>query len=220
VSRADVLSRFSKATSTWFRDAFQAPTPAQRGAWPAILQGKSTLLVAPTGSGKTLAAFLCALDKLLFSEEPEKLKRCRVLYVSPLKALAVDVERNLRAPLAGIERTADRLGIAHRSLEVSMRTGDTPADERARFQRRPGDEPVQAPEKRRQCLPGPRGRQQQGMLPRRDRVPAQFLGGGWCGERFEEPAPRSRAEPSEGTIGRGDRHAAIVADRVPVAQVF
>jgi ATP-dependent Lhr-like helicase len=146
LSRTDALSRFSKATSTWFRDAFDAPTPAQRGAWPAILDGQSTLLVAPTGSGKTLAAFLCALDRLLFSPEPDKLARCRVLYVSPLKALAVDVERNLRAPLAGIERTADRLGILHRTLDVSMRTGDTPAAERARFQRRPGDILITTPE--------------------------------------------------------------------------
>jgi ATP-dependent Lhr-like helicase len=146
MSRADVLARFGEATRTWFKDAFAAPTPAQRAAWPAILEGKSTLLVAPTGSGKTLAAFLCALDRLLFSPEPERLARCRVLYVSPLKALAVDVERNLRAPLAGIERTADRLGIEHRSLEVAMRTGDTPAAERARFQRRPGDILITTPE--------------------------------------------------------------------------
>jgi ATP-dependent Lhr-like helicase len=146
VSRKDVLSRFGAATRTWFQDAFQAATPAQRGAWPAILAGKSTLLVAPTGSGKTLAAFLCALDRLLFAPEPEKKERCRVLYVSPLKALAVDVERNLQAPLAGIERTADRLGIAHRTLEVAMRTGDTPQAERARFLRRPGDILITTPE--------------------------------------------------------------------------
>jgi ATP-dependent Lhr-like helicase len=136
----------SPATRAWFEAAFQKPTDAQARAWPAIVQGKSTLLLAPTGSGKTIAAFLCAIDRLLFSEEPEKNARCRVLYVSPLKALAVDIERNLRAPLIGIERTADRLGLPHRSLEVFMRTGDTPSDERARFLRRPSDILITTPE--------------------------------------------------------------------------
>jgi len=141
---ADAL--LSPATRAWFEASFERPTEAQRKAWPPIYEGKSTLLLAPTGSGKTLAAFLCALDRLLFSPEPAKEARCRVLYVSPLKALAVDIERNLRAPLIGIERTAERLGIAHRPLSVAMRTGDTPSEERARFLRRPSDILITTPE--------------------------------------------------------------------------
>jgi ATP-dependent helicase Lhr and Lhr-like helicase len=139
-------SLLSPATRAWFDASFSGETDAQRRAWPLIVDGKSTLLVAPTGSGKTLAAFLCAIDRLLFSPEPDKGARCRVLYISPLKALAVDIERNLRAPLVGIERTADRLDIAHRSLEVATRTGDTPSEERARFLRRPGDILITTPE--------------------------------------------------------------------------
>ncbi|MET0344238.1 MAG: DEAD/DEAH box helicase [Polyangiales bacterium] len=142
----DVLTLLSPATRTWFEASFPHPTDAQRKAWPSIVAGQSTLLLAPTGSGKTLAAFLVLLDKLLFSAEPPKDARCRVLYVSPLKALAVDIERNLRAPLVGIERTAERLGVAHRPLEVAMRTGDTPAEERARFLRRPSDILITTPE--------------------------------------------------------------------------
>ena len=86
--------------------AFAAPTAAQAGAWDAIAAGRHALVVAPTGSGKTLAAFLWSLDRLAHTPRPEKAKRCRVLYISPLKALAVDVERNLRAPLVGIRHTA------------------------------------------------------------------------------------------------------------------
>lgn len=146
MSQMKTFARFSRATQAWFAETFGAPTQAQLGAWPAIMEGKNTLLVAPTGSGKTLAAFLCAIDRLLFSEEPLKRERCRVVYVSPLKALAFDVERNLRAPLAGIERAAERLGVAHRTLEVAMRTGDTPAEERAKFLRRPSDILITTPE--------------------------------------------------------------------------
>ena len=102
------LERFSEPTRAWFAAAFAEPTPAQQGAWDAIGAGRHALVVAPTGSGKTLAAFLWSLDKLLTAPVPEKAKRCRVLYISPLKALGVDVERNLRAPLAGIRHTADR----------------------------------------------------------------------------------------------------------------
>ena len=95
----DVLDRFSPATAAWFRGSFSAPTAAQAGAWEAISSGQHALVVAPTGSGKTLSAFLWALDRLAAEPPPaEKLKRCRVLYVSPMKALAVDVERNLRSP--------------------------------------------------------------------------------------------------------------------------
>src|SRR4051812_48956655 len=106
VSGKNVLNLLSPVTRAWFEASFLKATHAQQRAWPSIVAGHSTLLVAPTGSGKTLAAFLCAIDRLLFSPEPEKKQRCRVLYISPLKALAVDVERNLRAPLAGIEQFA------------------------------------------------------------------------------------------------------------------
>src|SRR3954452_16585813 len=108
----DVLQRFSPATRAWFTGAFHAPTPAQVGAWTAVSNGRNALVVAPTGSGKTLAAFLWALDRLASAPAPEdEAHRCRVLYVSPLKALAVDVERNLRSPLAGIRQAAGRLGV-------------------------------------------------------------------------------------------------------------
>jgi len=107
---ADPLASFQEPVRRWFAGSFAQPTRAQAKGWPPILAGKSTLLLAPTGSGKTLAAFLAAIDRLLFSEEPSKGERCRVLYVSPLKALAVDVERNLRAPIAGIAEVAGRAG--------------------------------------------------------------------------------------------------------------
>src|SRR5689334_25440409 len=113
VSAADeVMSAFGPATRAWFTSAFAEPTAAQDGAWRAIAAGRNALVVAPTGSGKTLAAFLWSLDRLAAEGPPaDKLKRCRVLYVSPLKALAVDVERNLRAPLAGMRQAAARLGL-------------------------------------------------------------------------------------------------------------
>ncbi|MFB9902491.1 ATP-dependent helicase [Allokutzneria oryzae] len=147
MSTDQVLDRFSPPTREWFRGAFAAPTDAQAGAWNAVADGEHALVVAPTGSGKTLAAFLWALDQLARSEPPaEPRHRCRVLYVSPLKALAVDVERNLRAPLTGIRQAAHRLGLAEPGISVGMRTGDTPADERRAFARRPPDVLVTTPE--------------------------------------------------------------------------
>ncbi|HTK61373.1 MAG TPA: ATP-dependent helicase [Pseudonocardia sp.] len=141
------LDGFSAATRGWFSGAFVTPTDAQRGAWKAISGGGHTLVVAPTGSGKTLAAFLWALDRLAADPAPEDPKaRCRVLYISPLKALAVDVERNLRSPLAGIRQAAHRLGLREPDITVGMRTGDTPADERRRFGRTPPDVLVTTPE--------------------------------------------------------------------------
>lgn len=101
-AKADPLQPFHPAVREWFSGAFETPTRPQTLGWPAIARGDSTLVLAPTGSGKTLAAFLSCLDRLMFAPEPPKASRCRVLYVSPLKALAVDVERNLRAPLTGI----------------------------------------------------------------------------------------------------------------------
>lgn len=129
----DPLQRFSEPTRTWFGAAFAEPTPAQAGAWDAIGAGRHALVVAPTGSGKTLSAFLWGLDRLLTAEPPEdKQHRCRVLYISPLKALGVDVERNLQAPLAGIRHTADRLGIPVPEVTVGVRSGDTPPPTAAR----------------------------------------------------------------------------------------
>ncbi|MGC5290222.1 Lhr family helicase [Micromonospora sp. DT231] len=142
-----VLAGFGPATRAWFEAAFAAPTAAQTGAWRSVAAGRSALVVAPTGSGKTLAAFLWSLDRLAREPTPaEARQRCRVLYVSPLKALAVDVERNLRAPLAGIRQAATRLGVAPPDITVGMRTGDTPADERRAFARTPPDILITTPE--------------------------------------------------------------------------
>ncbi|MFI7248377.1 Lhr family helicase [Micromonospora chalcea] len=142
-----VLQEFGAATREWFTAAFAAPTPAQQGAWHSVAAGRNALVVAPTGSGKTLAAFLWSLDRLAKEPPPaDPRRRCRVLYVSPLKALAVDVERNLRAPLTGIRQAAARLGLAPPDVTVGMRTGDTPADERRAFARTPPDILITTPE--------------------------------------------------------------------------
>ncbi|MCU1415983.1 MAG: ATP-dependent helicase, partial [Schumannella sp.] len=120
------LERFSPATREWFSGAFDAPTPAQAGAWQAISSGKHALVVAPTGSGKTLSAFLWSLDRLATTPRPaDPRRRTRVLYISPLKALGVDVERNLRSPLVGIMQTAKRLKTEVPVLTVGVRSGDT-----------------------------------------------------------------------------------------------
>ena len=137
---------FAPAVGEWFRREFAAPTAPQTLGWPAIARGESVLLLSPTGSGKTLAAFLWAINRVMFEPAPATTARCRVLYVSPLKALAVDVERNLRAPIAGIANVADARGLAYTLPLVSVRTGDTPAAERARFQRAPADILVTTPE--------------------------------------------------------------------------
>jgi ATP-dependent Lhr-like helicase len=140
------LAPFHSLVRRWFADAFDAPTPAQARGWAPIARAESVLLLAPTGSGKTLAAFLWCLNRLLFDPVPDKQRRCRVLYISPLKALAVDVERNLRAPLAGISRLAREHGVEHVVPEVAIRTGDTPAAERARQLRQPPDILITTPE--------------------------------------------------------------------------
>ena len=145
----DPLAAFSDATRTWFRAAFAEPTAAQAGAWDAIGRGHHTLVVAPTGSGKTLSAFLAGIDRLLTTPPPDdRLHRTRVLYVSPLKALAVDVERNLRAPLTGIRQTAERLspGSPLPEVTVGIRSGDTPANERRRLATKPPDVLITTPE--------------------------------------------------------------------------
>ncbi|MGH3517850.1 MAG: ATP-dependent helicase [Haloechinothrix sp.] len=144
---ADVLDLFSPATRAWFTGAFSAPTAAQAGAWRAAHAGENPLVIAPTGSGKTLAAFLWAVDRLATEPHPSQPKhRCRVLYVSPLKALAVDVQRNLRAPLAGITEAGHALGSPTPDITVGIRTGDTTSAERRSFARTPPDILVTTPE--------------------------------------------------------------------------
>jgi ATP-dependent Lhr-like helicase len=148
----DVLARFSAPTRDWFTGAFAEPTAAQAGAWSAVSSGEHALVVAPTGSGKTLAAFLWALDRLLSTGSadgpaaPPAVERCHVLYVSPLKALAADVERNLRSPLVGIRQAATRAGIELPDVRVGVRTGDTPPAERRAFATRPPDILITTPE--------------------------------------------------------------------------
>ena len=151
---ADPLSRFSTLTREWFTGTFAAPTAAQAEAWSAIADGDNTLVIAPTGSGKTLAAFLWAIDRLA-SSEPRPATQSgrrpatagtRVLYVSPLKALAVDVERNLRTPLTGIGRIAERRGVPAPDISVGVRSGDTPPARRRELITRPPDILITTPE--------------------------------------------------------------------------
>jgi ATP-dependent Lhr-like helicase len=152
----EVLHRFTPATRAWFAQAFAAPTEAQLGAWDAISRGSHALVVAPTGSGKTLAAFLWALDRLAAEAAgaadaappaPGRVTAgTRVLYISPLKALGVDVERNLRAPLVGIVQAAERLGVAPPRVSVGVRSGDTSAAERRSLVKTPPDILITTPE--------------------------------------------------------------------------
>ena len=163
----EILERLSPATRTWFSGAFAAPTEAQLGAWDAISRGSHTLVVAPTGSGKTLAAFLWALDQLYSASTAASTAAStdaasapadaaaaagpaptgtRVLYISPLKALGVDVERNLRAPLVGIGQAAERLGLAPVRVSVGVRSGDTPAAERRALVKTPPEILITTPE--------------------------------------------------------------------------
>ncbi len=140
-----MMEVFSRATRDWFTATFEAPTDVQRRGWDPIARGEHTLLVAPTGSGKTLAAFLWGIDALSRMDQ-EAPPGVRVLYVSPLKALVYDIERNLRAPLVGIQRTSERLGSCLRTISVGVRTGDTPQKERRRQLREPADILVTTPE--------------------------------------------------------------------------
>jgi ATP-dependent Lhr-like helicase len=149
-SPADPLACFHPVTAAWFRAVFEAPTAPQRLGWPVIARGESALILAPTGTGKTLAAFLWCLDRLMLAGREQgaenRERGCRVVYVSPLKALAVDVERNLCSPLAGISNMARRMGAAFREPSISVRTGDTPQSERARFARHPAEILITTPE--------------------------------------------------------------------------
>jgi len=146
MSRRSALDIFHPAVAEWFTSTFSSPTTPQLLGWPAIARGESTLMLAPTGSGKTLAAFLWCLNRLMFAPAPPPQSRCRVLYISPLKALAVDVERNLRAPLEGIAGVARAHNLTITSPEIAIRTGDTPALDRARFGREAADILITTPE--------------------------------------------------------------------------
>ncbi|MBT2475770.1 DEAD/DEAH box helicase, partial [Microbacterium sp. ISL-103] len=154
---SDVLDRFTPATQDWFRGAFPEPTPAQAGAWNAISAGKHALVVAPTGSGKTLSAFLWAIDSVFrerveHPDPPAKRtkaadsSRTRILYISPLKALGVDVERNLRSPLIGIGQSARRLGAEAPTVTVGVRSGDTTSSDRRKLVSDPPDILITTPE--------------------------------------------------------------------------
>ncbi|HJA05414.1 MAG TPA: DEAD/DEAH box helicase, partial [Candidatus Microbacterium stercoravium] len=144
----DILESFSAPTAAWFRGAFARPTDAQTGAWAAISAGRHALVVAPTGSGKTLSAFLWALDRVFRDDRGAETlpgfegrttarakRRTKILYISPLKALGVDVERNLQSPLVGITQAAKRLGVDPPEVSVGVRSGDTPPRDRQRMLR-------------------------------------------------------------------------------------
>ena len=156
-SKISVLDRFHAPVRAWFECAFNSPSDVQELAWARSFEnrdsaasgspiGSSLLLLAPTGSGKTLAAFLAALDRIMFQPAPDKGERCRVLYVSPLKALGVDIEKNLRVPIAGIAKHALEMGVSFHLPTVGVRTGDTPANERAQMVRAPPDILITTPE--------------------------------------------------------------------------
>jgi ATP-dependent Lhr-like helicase len=142
----DALELFHSVTAAWFRAVFEQPTAPQRLGWPAIARGENTLILAPTGTGKTLTAFLWCLNRLMLHRAADESEGCRVIYLSPLKALAVDVERNLRAPLAGIANMARQGGVPFHQPEISIRTGDTSQKERSKFRRHPAEILITTPE--------------------------------------------------------------------------
>jgi ATP-dependent helicase Lhr and Lhr-like helicase len=140
------LDLFAPATRDWFRGAFTDPTPVQERGWQEVAAGRHVLMAAPTGSGKTLAAFLWCIDRLTVEPAPPEAERCRVLYVSPMKALAHDVDRNLRSPLVGIRHHIETLGLAAPDISVAIRTGDTPTEVRRSMERHPPDILITTPE--------------------------------------------------------------------------
>src|SRR2546421_7892926 len=140
------LELFSAPVRDWFRASFAEPTSVQEQGWREVAAGRHALMAAPTGSGKTLAAFLWCIDRLATEPVPPEAERCRVLYVSPLKALTVDIDRNLQAPLRGISLQADRIGLAQSPITVAIRTGDTPARDRRQIERHPPDILITTPE--------------------------------------------------------------------------
>ncbi len=146
----DALALFSPATRRWFSTTFDAPTPVQQSAWQAIASGQHCLVIAPTGSGKTLAAFLTAIDSLFQTRTqqpaPDRESTTRILYISPVKALAADVQRNLNLPLAGVMAERQQRGEPEITINVGMRSGDTPTAERAKLLRRPPDILITTPE--------------------------------------------------------------------------
>ncbi|MDH3844743.1 MAG: DEAD/DEAH box helicase, partial [Myxococcales bacterium] len=141
------LAGFHPAVATWFDRTFGQPTPPQVEGWPAIREGRHTLIASPTGSGKTLAAFLCAIDDLVRQGLDEGLpERVQILYVSPLKALSNDIERNLQAPLEGIRGTLEELGFGDVDIRTAVRTGDTPSHLRTKMVKSPPHIFVTTPE--------------------------------------------------------------------------
>jgi len=153
------LARFSPTIAEWFRTELGVPTPAQELGWPAIAAGQHTLILAPTGSGKTLAAFLWALNEILTRLPEPSVPAVHTLYISPLKALGYDIERNLQRPLAGIQTTARAFGIALPEVRVGVRTGDTSPSERQRLIRRPPHILITTPESLHLMLTSPRARE-------------------------------------------------------------
>jgi ATP-dependent helicase Lhr and Lhr-like helicase len=143
---SDALGLFHAPVRDWFEAVFTAPTRPQEAGWPAIARGESTLILAPTGTGKTLAAFLWCIDRIMFAQVSPRDERCRVVYISPIKALTVDVERNLQSPIVGIAQAAQRMGVAFHQPSIAIRTGDTPQSERAAFARHPADILITTPE--------------------------------------------------------------------------
>jgi ATP-dependent helicase Lhr and Lhr-like helicase len=140
------LDLFAPATRDWFRSAFAEPTQVQERGWREVAAGKHVLMAAPTGSGKTLAAFLWCLDRLTTEAVPAEAERCRVLYVSPLKALAHDVDRNLRSPLVGLRHQIEAAGQIAPEITVAIRTGDTPTEVRRSMEKHPPDILITTPE--------------------------------------------------------------------------
>ena len=189
------LDRFHPAVATWFAERFGAPTEAQARGWAEIASGRDTLIMAPTGSGKTLAAFLAGIDGLVRRAVGGELDDVtRIVYVSPLKALGADVERNLEAPLRGIEATAMRLGTLVPPIRTALRTGDTSQTERARIVRRPPHVLITTPESLYLLLTSDKGRSGAGRRRDRDR-------------RRDPRARRQQARRAPGAVARAARRA-------------